>query len=251
MLRSHLSAARGLVTWAVATCLAVGLAQLLAHDLRGRATTTDSFAVTLTTLCEVVLVGCVAWAWLATTAVVVEVLLALRARAPRPLDRPGLPGVPTRWRHLVLLGCGVVLVAGASVPAQATPGAVQVTSVQVGPSGGTDRGGPARLSGLPLPERATDPWQPRALAAAEPAARPGAGVSARRPPPPASQQVVVGAGDTLWAIARAHLGEGQRSDAEVGAHWRQIYALNRAVLGADPDLVVPGQRLTLPSSHRP
>ncbi|MFE3020231.1 transglycosylase family protein [Streptomyces sp. NPDC059256] len=40
-------------------------------------------------------------------------------------------------------------------------------------------------------------------------------------------------GDTLGAIADAH-----------GLSWRALYAGNRAVIGADPDFILPGQRLT-------
>ncbi|QFQ96249.1 LysM peptidoglycan-binding domain-containing protein [Streptomyces phaeolivaceus] len=41
-------------------------------------------------------------------------------------------------------------------------------------------------------------------------------------------------GDTLSGIATRH-----------GTTWRQVYAANRAVVGADPNLIVPGQRLDL------
>ncbi|EKX66731.1 LysM peptidoglycan-binding domain-containing protein [Streptomyces ipomoeae] len=41
-------------------------------------------------------------------------------------------------------------------------------------------------------------------------------------------------GDTLSGIAAEH-----------GTTWRQVYAANRAVIGADPNLIVPGQRLDL------
>lgn len=41
-------------------------------------------------------------------------------------------------------------------------------------------------------------------------------------------------GDTLNGIAARH-----------GTTWRQVYAANRAVIGGDPDLIVPGQRLDL------
>ncbi|MET7988693.1 MULTISPECIES: transglycosylase family protein [unclassified Streptomyces] len=39
-------------------------------------------------------------------------------------------------------------------------------------------------------------------------------------------------GDTLSAIAARH-----------GTTWRKIYAANKSVIGGDPDLIVPGQRL--------
>jgi LysM repeat protein len=41
-------------------------------------------------------------------------------------------------------------------------------------------------------------------------------------------------GDTLSAIAARH-----------GTTWRKIYAANKAVIGGDPDLIVPGQRLDI------
>ncbi|MFD4553792.1 transglycosylase family protein [Streptomyces sp. NPDC058469] len=41
-------------------------------------------------------------------------------------------------------------------------------------------------------------------------------------------------GDTLSAIAAQH-----------GTTWRKVYAANKAVIGGDPDLIVPGQQLDL------
>ncbi|WP_306319390.1 MULTISPECIES: transglycosylase family protein [unclassified Streptomyces] len=45
---------------------------------------------------------------------------------------------------------------------------------------------------------------------------------------------VVRGGDTLGGIAAAH-----------GTSWQHLYATNRAVIGGDPDLILPGQRLRL------
>jgi nucleoid-associated protein YgaU len=61
--------------------------------------------------------------------------------------------------------------------------------------------------------------------------------------------VVVQRGDTLWAIARDRLGPG----AEVAATAREVerwHAANREVIGQDPDLIHPGQRLDPPSKDR-
>jgi hypothetical protein len=58
-------------------------------------------------------------------------------------------------------------------------------------------------------------------------------------------EVVVHRGDSLWSIAARRLGPGA-SDAEVAAAWPRWYAANRAVIGPDPDLVLPGQRLRVP-----
>ncbi|WSY19000.1 LysM peptidoglycan-binding domain-containing protein (plasmid) [Embleya sp. NBC_00896] len=59
-------------------------------------------------------------------------------------------------------------------------------------------------------------------------------------PFPASEDgddIVVRPGDTLGGIAAAHnLPDG----------WPALYAKNRATVGPDPDLIHPGQRLSLP-----
>ena len=57
--------------------------------------------------------------------------------------------------------------------------------------------------------------------------------------------VVVRPGDSLWAIAAAHLPSGA-SAASIDASWRQWYAANRDVIGANPNLVIPGQVLLPP-----
>ncbi|MEU4846590.1 transglycosylase family protein [Streptomyces gilvosporeus] len=46
--------------------------------------------------------------------------------------------------------------------------------------------------------------------------------------------VVVNLGDTVSGIAAAH-----------GWEWREFYRMNRAVIGADPDLIFPGMRLSV------
>ena len=90
-----------------------------------------------------------------------------------------------------------------------------------------------------------------------PGAGRGAGGGCRGPPPPPGPPapghlarlmqreardpasfVRVRPGDTLWGIATDRLGS--------GAEWPRLYAPNRNVVGPDPDLIRPGQRLTLP-----
>lgn len=56
-------------------------------------------------------------------------------------------------------------------------------------------------------------------------------------------------GDSLWGIAARMLRdeEGvQPASADVDRLWRSIYEANRAVVGSDPDLIFPGQRLSIP-----
>lgn len=54
---------------------------------------------------------------------------------------------------------------------------------------------------------------------------------------------VVRAGDTLSAIAQARLGDSGR--------WREIYALNRALIGPNPGAITPGMTLKLPQAAPP
>jgi nucleoid-associated protein YgaU len=62
-------------------------------------------------------------------------------------------------------------------------------------------------------------------------------------PPPAT----VRRGDSLWLIAERGLGHGA-SNSAIAAEWPRWYAANRAVIGDDPDLVLPGQQLRPPDS---
>jgi nucleoid-associated protein YgaU len=89
---------------------------------------------------------------------------------------------------------------------------------------------------------------------AAPAASPKTGASGvpAHPSAPAPDRhvVVVRRGDTLWAIAAAHL-PGDVDDAAIAAAWPRWYAANRAVVGPDPDLLLPGQRLHAPDPLSP
>lgn len=148
-------------------------------------------------LCLLALLLAVVVAWLQTVAAVRDA-----RRGHEPAQRPGLV------RRVVLAACGVAVVSAlASVPAYA-------------------EGGPHdRLSGLPMPDRATG--APRS--------------------PAAGGSEVVRPGDTLWSLARARLGP-TATGAAVAREWRRTYRANRTVVGADPDLIRPGQRLVLPRS---
>jgi len=85
------------------------------------------------------------------------------------------------------------------------------------------------VDGLRLPDR------PLIIGAAAPVAE--------QPP------VVVRRGDTLWAIARVRLDAGTdlAATAQEVDRW---YVVNRDVIGADPDLIHPGQQLVPPSKER-
>ena len=62
------------------------------------------------------------------------------------------------------------------------------------------------------------------------------------------QTYTVVAGDTLWGIARDIL---ERSGdlstgADIAVAWKMIYSTNTDVVGPDPNLILPGQVLTIP-----
>jgi hypothetical protein len=63
-------------------------------------------------------------------------------------------------------------------------------------------------------------------------------------------RIVVRPGDTLWHLASARL-PASATAADVVALVDRLHTDNREVIGADPDLIRPGQRLVLnPPRHR-
>ena len=72
----------------------------------------------------------------------------------------------------------------------------------------------------------------------------GASSSARKPVMPptstAPRTHTVVKGESLSKIAKRYYGEATK--------WRVIYDANRSVVGANPDLIHPGQVLTIPEA---
>lgn len=60
--------------------------------------------------------------------------------------------------------------------------------------------------------------------------------------------VVVAPGDSLWTIAAEQLAAGEPDPTvrAIDRTWPQWHAHNRDVIGPDPDLLLPGQRLEHP-----
>jgi hypothetical protein len=56
---------------------------------------------------------------------------------------------------------------------------------------------------------------------------------------PFQETIKVVKGDTLGALADRYLGNKER--------WKELYQINRDVIGSNPDLILPGQELRLPS----
>jgi hypothetical protein len=169
-------------------------------------------------LAACVLLACLAWAWLVLSATVLEAWRGVDPATRRPWHPP------LAVRRVVLAACGVALASGVAAPAGADEG-----SSPHHQEGGGHRHGAALLTGLPLPDRAVAP--------------------PRRSPAP-TRTVVVAPGDSLWSIAQRDLPP-DAPDGEVVARWHAVYAANRRVIGPDPGLIEPGQRLHLPRKDRP
>ncbi len=164
--------------------------------------------------CTWALVGCAAWLVVVLSAVALDVC---RVRAGR---RPALAtsvGCPTWVVVLVLAGLG--LSPGTAWAAPSTPGA---PAPHEQPE--------TTLTGLRSPAVPLTSPHPRAH------------------PQPAPRTRVVLPGDSLWSLSADLLGPGA-SPARLDRTWRRIARLNRDVVGADPDLIHPGDRLLLPPHH--
>jgi nucleoid-associated protein YgaU len=71
----------------------------------------------------------------------------------------------------------------------------------------------------------------------DPAAVAAAAAAAEAAAVPEEQYYVIEKGDTLWAIAKKFLGEGNR--------WSELFEANKEVI-LDPDKIFPGQKIRIP-----
>lgn len=226
------SPGRCALVWLSATAVAILLAATLLPDLLAAfRASSATFESLLVAWCEAALVLTAAWAWLATGAVTLD---AVRGRTTERR------GVPAGWRRLVLVACGVALAGSLATPSYASPSYAD----PVRPT--ADRPRPTALvRGLPLPDRASAVMHVAHLVAAEAEQGRDRSRTETRAPAPRTRTVVVSAGDTLWALAAATLPPGA-CEADVAARVTALHRTNRDVVGADPDLILPGQELRLP-----
>lgn len=266
------SALRCLAVWACATTATAVLVPrglddvgLLIHA------PPHAFEDLLASLAGAALAAALAWLWITTTWTVADVL---RGRPPRP--GAGLT------RRLVLLACGVAtigaapgayaaerpaapdtqvatgsVIAGLPLPERAGGAATHVgTGARAGEQATAPPSAPPP-SAAP-PQRAPDPARTGAAgpgaegSGAKGSGGQGSGAQGSRGQGSgvahgqvAGDRHVVVEGDSLWDIA-ADLLPATSSPADVDAFWRAIHRANRAVVGADPDVIHAGQVLHLP-----
>jgi resuscitation-promoting factor RpfA len=205
---------------------------------------------------DLVLAGALGVLALASGWLLLGVVLTLSTRALRCshtlAGRLARAITPSLVRSLLGGACGAaVLVAPTTVTAAlAVPAETGQPQTQECPR----RSCADALGGLPVPDR---PWSAR---------------EAPRTIRSQPERVRVRPGDSLWAIAAAHLpapelttrhndGElvpdrlpahrlPQPSHAEIAAAWPRWFDLNRARIGDDPDLISPGTRLVVPRRFR-
>lgn len=168
--------------------------------------------------------GCAVGGYLGL-AVAATALLDVGDAGPTPaaLDR-WTPAVIRRLVHAAL-SVGLVSVVAAPAPALA---------------GGHGSGDPLDWPGLSSgPPAASQPARP-----SHPHPHP-------RPPYRDRERDVVAVrpGDSLWSITAHRLGP-TASPAVIAGAWPDWYAANRAVIGPDPNLIHPGQRLRPPDDER-
>lgn len=184
--------------------------------------------------------GTLAAAWYALTAAVLLICCTATQRSRRSLRR--LAAISHRWgapglRRLATAGAVIGLL-GASAPALAAPvvaddlswGSTTPTASDVAPTAASSD----TQETAPTPEEAPTPENTTTPDGLTP------------PSSPASNTYTVKAGDCLWNIARRALPEGA-SNAAIASEWQSWYQHNRAVIGANPDLLHPGQILHAPS----
>lgn len=243
--------------------LAWGTAGPLAAARTGTATF-DELVALAAAVVAVVLLG---WVGAALAVTALAALPGVPGGASARLADRIAPGVAGRLARLAL---GLTLTAGpvsACTPALAD-GTGQQPEVTIAESISDSRlQGVGRIGEVIAPSDSRRPAEPPGdtqPADPDPAGQPATGQPAAteatptptaglaleptRERPSAAGEVVVKRGDTLWAIAADHLGPDATAPA-IAAEWPRWYAANRAVIGDDPDLILPGTILH-PPSHR-
>lgn len=202
--------------WAVVAWLTVGILLTVTATLPGLVGDAAGALARRITPCAVRRLVELAVGLSAATSTI-TVASAAHATVPPTLDRPAASAPAA--------SAPVTAAAAAAVDRASLDRPVQVTAPSVGPVPDLDRPHPRIGLVSAAPRRPTEPSTLRGHVVGS---------------------VVVRSGDSLWSITARHLGP-RATDAQVAAAWPRWYAANRTVIGPDPGLIRPGQRLVPPS----
>jgi hypothetical protein len=225
-----LLAGLALLSWVVAWTVAPFL--LLPRELAAAAP-----LLALVSSCAWLLLACLGWMGFGMLVTVHDVLRDRRGTRARLL-------APAFVRRVVVVCVGVGLSGSVAGVASAQTSAVSEPAA----------GSAERLEGLVVPDRVEDGavTAPRTRSSTPGPARPGLLTPEPGPErrPGTGGTVVVRPGDSLWTLAASRL-SGDAGPAAVDSAWRRLYIANRPPLGADPDLIHPGDVLRIPRDLTP
>ncbi|WP_255771022.1 LysM peptidoglycan-binding domain-containing protein [Pseudarthrobacter sulfonivorans] len=208
----------------------------------------------------------VAW-WIFAVVASLAVAVLVRCGRRRAADRAGRL-CPSFMLRLAVAALSAQLLAAPMAEAAAPP---------AGPAWSPTQGATVQaqwaptVNAQPAPEPAYAPPEPPVAAAAAPVTEPHSGLEAVGPDwrpsppvtdpgllsarpvraaqgsPPSAFEVTVLAGDTLWDIALRQLGP-TASDVDVALQWPRWYEANKAQIGENPNVLLPGQILKAPAT---
>jgi hypothetical protein len=234
---SGVAAAMAAIGWAIALCARPGLIALRGlvggpRAVRGSsADAAAAWALDDIVGAGLALVAVAAYVALVGTAAIAVVAEASGSRHAARLAARGWAG-PVWWRAAVLAACGLgvavqTAAAGAAIDHRAPCAATCAPS----------------LDGLPYPDLPSrEPPVDRSAHGSRPAPRAAASATST------ASTVVVRRGDSLWSIAEG-LMPPSTGNARVAVTVHRLYALNRDVIGADPDLIYVRTELQTPEGN--
>lgn len=251
--------ALGLVCLPGGLVVAATLGQRGVHLLEGSSSRAGDPAAAVTGLAATGAALIAGWLTLCLALILAAELPGAVGDAARDLRDRVTPAIVQRWAAVVLgASVGASIAPGTAVAAVRTSEAPTTSALPdpafaptPGPGG---QGAPATPAPWWLPA-VGGPTTPVTRSVSDPGwvpSRPPARhrtdpelLTGRQRPTSAEQTVVIRRGDTLWSIAANHLGP-TATDVEIAREWPRWHEANRAVIGDDPHVLLPGTGLTPP-----